>query len=894
MRRFLVRLTNVVRPNPAEREMTREIEAHLGLLQEDFERRGLPPREAALAAKRAYGGVEQAKELHRETRSFLWIEQFAQDVRHGARSLRKSPGFTLTAIAALALGIGATTAIFSIVNTMLLKPLPIADVDRLVFLATAGEGDGFNPSASPAMFAHWRTQASVFEKVSALLPDQVMNYTGGEVVEQWNSMRVSADFFRCLGVRILKGREFASEEDVPNGPPVAVIGQTLWNRRFAGDPAIIGKTVSLNGKPHSVIGVLEDDPAMAEFGTPTDVYVPFGLDPNSSDHGEYFLVMARLKPGVTLEQGKERLKASTSEFRARFPKVLNDTTVHFSLVPGIEFLVGSMRSVLLILLASVGLVLLIACANVANLSLVRAAGRQREMGIRAAIGAGRGRMIRQLLSESVLLALAGGAAGLWLGYSGMRALLAVNTADMLRVGEKGETLLLDWRLMGFAVVVSLFTAVLFGLLPALYSSRVDLNAALKDGGGRSHQGLRQNKARATLVVSEVALAVILLVGSSLLIRSFTTMYSVERGFETNNVVTMKVLLTGPKHATAAGIAATVRAGLQRIRAVPGVEAASATNAVPLQDGNSMTFDVIGRPQATTFSQIAGWTSVSPGFFDVFRIPVRRGRAFTQRDGTKSPPVVMINEAMAKKYWKDGDPLNDQIVIGKGVMAEFSDEPVRQIIGIVGDIRDTGLDQAPRPIMYVPTGQVPDAFIAKYFQDGPLAWVVRTHSDPNKLAPEIQRQLRDAIGLPVSDLLLMDEVVSVSTARQRFSLLLMSVFGFVALALAAIGIYGLMAYTVEQRTQEIGIRLALGAEAGQVRNMVLRQGMGLTMVGVAIGLTAAWAAARVLEDFLYGVKPQDPVVFAIVPATLGAVALFAVWLPARRALRVDPAVALRHE
>ncbi len=875
-----------------EREMADEITSHLAMLTEENLRAGMTPAQAERTARLTFGAIEAVKESYRDERGLPWIESLFTDMRYAVRGLRKSAGFTLTAVAALAVGIGSTTAIFSIVNALLLKPLPFPDPDGLMMLTIADGTDRRIPVSSPAMFAHARVQASVLKDVSAVVTDDtVMNYTGEEVVEQWRSMRMSADLFDCTGFRFLRGRTFSAAEDSPNGPRVAVIDQGLWARRFASDPAIIGRTVSLNGIAYTVVGVTAANPAFREFGMTPEVYIPMRLDPNSGDLGGYFISVARLKPGVTLEQTRAYLRASTADYRAKFPDSL-EPNQSFSVTPFRQFVTGELRRMLLVLLGAVGLVLLIACANVASLLLARAAVRRREIGIRTAIGAGRGRIVRQLLTESVLLALTGGGLGLLLGYGGIRALLSTNTADFPLVGDKGEAVLLDWRVAGFVLAVSLLTAILFGLFPALRGSRVDLNAFLKDGGKGS--GMRQGRARAALVVSEVSLAVILLVGSALLIRSFVALYKVDRGFETKNVMTMQTLLGGPKYATSAGVAETVRIGLERMRAIPGVSAASAGEQVPLQGTSDLPFDVIDQVGQSEQPGPAGWATVSPGYFEVFNITVKRGREFNDRDTGEAPAVVVINETMAKLYWKDRDPLNGQIKIGREIMTELKDEPVRQIVGIVADVRDTGLQNDPRPVMYVPQAQVPDAFTAGFIRDDFMKWVVRTRGDPHRLAPVIQEQLRQATGLPVSDLLMMDQVVSLSTARQRFSLLLMAVFGGAALLLAAMGIYGLMAYTVEQRKHEIGIRLALGADSSMVRTMVVRQGMGLALTGTAIGIAASWALARMLESLLFGVKARDPLVFAAVPIVLGAVALWAVWLPALRSSRVDPMVALRYE
>jgi len=820
------------------------------------------------------------------------MEAFFQDVKHSIRMFLKSPGFTITAVAALALGIGGTTAIFSIVNTVLLKPLGIPDPDRLVVLAVTPSDDN---AASGARFVYWRSQSDVVQDVSAYFT-AVTNYTGSQVVEQWKYTRVSANFFHCFGIPILRGRSFTQEEDLPNGPRAVLISQDLWKRRFASDPGMLGKTISLDGEAHTVIGIVGDISALRAYVAFSDVYVPFQIDPNSSDRGSYFGVVARLKPGITLDQARARFGASTREYRAKFPDDLGPKE-SFTAKRFREDMVGGDRPLLLVLAGAVSLVLLIACANVANLLLARAASRRREIAIRAAIGAGRGRMIRQLLTESALLSFAGGTLGLLLGYGGIRALLAINTAGLPMVGENGTAVTIDWRVMGFALLISLGTGIVFGLFPALEGSRADLNAVLKDGSGRSGGGPRQNKARALLVISEVSLAVVLLVGSGLLIRSFAALYAVDPGFDAKNIVTMNVLLTGPKYSKTASVADTIRIGLAQLRALPGVTAASATCCLALTGATwDMNFDIVSRPAAaSSTNQWVGWATVSPRYFEVLKIPIKRGRSFSVSDDSKSAAVVVINERMAQEYWKGGNALGERIAIGRGGgMKEFKDEPVRQIVGIVGDIRSEGLDTKPGPIMYIPQAQLPDAETALFLRLLPLAWVVRTQGKPRGLIPAIQEQLRHSTGLPVTDVASMDQVVWADTARQRFAVLLMTVFGSTALLLAAIGIYGLMAYTVEQRRREIGIRMALGAESHQVRNMVVRQGMSLAVAGVVAGIGAAWGLARLITSFLFGVQVHDLPVFVSVPIVLCVVALVAVYAPANRASRVNPADSLRYE
>jgi predicted permease len=478
---------------------------------------------------------------------------------------------------------------------------------------------------------------------------------------------------------------------------------------------------------------------------------------------------------------------------------------------------------------------------------------------------------------------------------GIRALLSVNTANLPRVGRDGALVTVDWRVLAFTAGVAVLTALLFGLIPALQSSKADLSATLKEGGGRAGSGFRQNKARTILVVSEVALALVLVIGAALLIRTSLALQAVKPGFDATNVLTMRMSLAGQRFLTSSAIDRLVRDGTDRIRALPGVVTASATCCVPLEGGYGLPFLVVGRPlQDGPFHGGGGWQTISPRFFDVFKVPVLRGRAFTELDNAGGPPVVMINQAMATRFWPKADPLQDRIWIGKGIMSELAAEVPRQIIGIVGDVRDGALNRDPQPTMYVPNAQVPDALNALNVRLTPLAWVVRTQGDPSRLSASVQEVLRQTSGLPVSDVRTMDEVISRSTSRQRFNMLLMSIFGGSALCLAAIGVYGLMTYSVQQRTQEIGIRMALGAEAGHVRKMVVFQGMTFSVIGVVLGTGAAFWLAKLISTFLFGVQPWDPAVFVAVPVLLTAIAFVAVLVPAMRATRVDPMSALRHE
>ncbi|HVT96849.1 MAG TPA: ABC transporter permease, partial [Acidobacteriaceae bacterium] len=749
--------------------------------------------------------------------------------------------------------------------------------------------DGNFGVASPTKFNNWRAQTSVLQDVSAYdFGGPGFNLTG-EVPEQVHGIHVSEAYFRLFGAPVILGRTFTPQEDSPNGGHVVVISYGLWQRKFGGNPKIVGTALSLGNEPYTILGVIgqqfPSDP-------PADIWLPFQIDPNSTNQGHFFLAAARLKPGVTLAQANAQMKLAYEEFRRRW--TLADPKASFGVQPLRDSIVAGARSSLLVLLGAVGFVLLIACANVANLLLVRASGRKREFAIRAAMGAGRGRIVRQLLTESVVLALTGGILGLIVGYVGVRALFTIGTAQLPLVGKNGAAVGLDWRVLLFTLGISLLTGILFGLAPAIGASRPDLNTTLKESSNRSGTGLRHNITRSLLVISEVSLALVLLIGAALLIRTFIALRHVDPGFDARNVLTMEMSLTGDRFQKTAAVAQLTLEARQRIDVVPGVEAAASTCCLPLEGGFGLPFDIVGRPQGKDPNTGgAGWMNTSPGYFATFHIPLR-GRDFTDQDSGSAPLVVIINETMAKKWWPKENPIGQQIVIGKGVGPQFAEGP-RQIIGVAGDIRDGGLNRDPRPLMIVPQAQVTDGVTALNAGIGPVAWIVRTHGDPHQYISSVTEQLRQASGgFPVARVRPMEEVVSNSTAREDFNMMLLTIFGASALILAAIGIYGLMAYSVQQRTQEIGIRMALGADRSRIRSLVVWHGMRLAIVGVVIGIGAAFGLTRFIASFLFGVKTWDPFVFVTVPIILSAVALLAVWMPASRASRLDPQQALRIE
>ena len=828
-----------------------------------------------------------------KTRQFLEI--LLQDVRYAGRMLRRSPGFAATAISALALGIGANTAIFTVVNTVLLQPLAYPEPDRLVQLELSSPQGNGNITSIPK-FIIWREQTQVFQDVAAYdLGGPGVNLTGEDRPEQLKGVHVSAEFFRLFGARVVAGRTFSAEEDRPGGSPLAVIAGGLWRRRFGSDLNLVGKSIDLGGEPFTVIGIL--DPTFTS-DPPADIYLPLKADPNSTDQAHYLRAAARLKPGVTLEKAKAAMKVAAEQFNRKFAAAAGaqlGPQGSFTAEPLRDTIVGDVRKALLVLLGAVSLVLLIACANVANLLLARATIRRREIAIRAAIGAGRGRLIRQLLTESVLLSLAGGLLGLGLGYFGVRGLLSINPGNIPRIGEQGSGITLDWRVLVFTLGVSVFTGVLFGLIPAFNASRTDLNATLKESGLRAGSGLRQNKARSILVVTEMALALVLLVGAALLIRTFGALRSVDPGFDARNVLTMQMSLTGTRFNKAAGVNQLVREVQRHVESLPGVTALASTCCLPLEGGFGLPLTIEGRPLTDgPFHGGASWHPVSPRYFQVFKIPLVHGRMFTERDDGGAVPVVLINEGLAKQFWPNSDAVGQRITIGKGIGPEFAEAP-REIVGIVGDVRGQGLNNNPDPIMYVPVAQVTDGVTALNNGIIPITWTIRTNVEPYSVSKEIQEALRTASGgLPVAHIRSMEQVRGESTSRTDFNMTLLVIFASLALLLAAIGIYGLMAYSVQQRTQEIGIRMALGASAQDVRKMVVRQGMALALAGVIIGVAAALGVTRLMASLLYGVTPKDPIAMTSVALLLVGVALAATYLPARRASQMDPVESLRYE
>jgi putative ABC transport system permease protein len=817
---------------------------------------------------------------------WTWLESVWHDAAYVVRTFQRQPGFATAVLLTLALGIGANAAIFSVVDAVLLRPAPYPQPERIVIFGYTFQG-AWVPWSSPAKFNIWRQHDAAVQDMAAIRFRRV-NVTGGSDPEQVPAAQVNAGFFKLFGASMIHGRTFTGDEDRPDGGHAVVLSHGFWQRRFGGEPGAVGQTIALDGTASLVVGILAPSFDTTIFNASPEVWLPLQLDPHSTDHPPSLRAAARLRPGITLDMANTEALLAGAEFRRQFPDATGPTDT-FRVASFQDVMVSDVRPPLLVLLGAVSLVLLIACGNVANLLLVRASVRQRELAIRATIGASRGRIIRQLLTESLVLSLMGGASGLVLGSAGVRVLLILDHGDLPRIGPHGAGITLDWRVVTFTVAVAIMTALMFGVAPALQASRTGPGVTLTEGGGRTGTSRRTLRARSLLVMTEMAFAIVLLVGAALLIRTFAALRTVDRGFNSHDVLTMRMALTGSRLALTSAVVQLVRDGVQRVSALPGVTGAGASVSLPLESDWLTSFTIAGRPPNGRPPGLASFRVVSPGFLAALQIPLIRGRAFTDRDDGGAPPVAIINAALARQM-SPSDPLNNWITQFPGLVP--ADDPPRQIIGVAGDVRDgLALNRQPRPTVYVPMGQMPPGIL----HADPLAWVVRTQTDPHVISAAVAKELQEASGgLPVAQVRTMDAVSGDATARTRFQMVLMAIFGAVALVLAAIGVYGVMAFTVQQRAHEMGVRLALGAEARHVRNMVIAKGMRVAVPGILLGIASAFGLAHVLDDLLFGVTAHDPLVFVSVPLLLTTVAFVAVWLPGHVASRVDPGVALRSE
>ncbi len=801
-----------------------------------------------------------------------------QDLRYAVRMLVKRPGFTAVAVLTLALGIGANTAIFSVVNTVLLRPLPFTEPDRLVYAQGADLRDGSHGgSISAPDFLDYREQTHVFERLSTFMPFSFTVTGDGSASERISGALVSHGFFETLGIMPLAGgRTFLAEEEQSGRNAVAVLSYGLWQRRYGADPKIVGKTVALNGRAVTVVGVM---PAGFEYPREAQLWspIPFKSPETSMRRAHFLRGVGRLKPGVTLSQAQADVNAVARQLEQQYPE--SNTNFSMGLTPLPEWTVGEMRPTLLILLAAVGFVLLIACANVANLSLARGATRSREVAIRSALGASRGRVVRQLLTESVVMALLGGAFGLLLAMWGVDLLVSLSPENLPRVKEVTT----DWRVLGFTLLVSVLTGILFGLFPALATSKTNLTETLKEGG-RTGSGAGRQRLRGLLVVAEVALSLILLVEAGLLVKSFLRLSNVDVGFKPTNVLSMQLTLPQTGYTDPPRRSAFYEQLVGRIESLPGVQAAGAVSELPLSgQENDTFFNIEGKPAAAFGSteNDANIRGISPAYFQALGVPLLKGRFFDRRDGLEAPKVAIVNESFVKRYLPGEDPL------GKYLIIDFGEPFKAEIVGVVGGIRHSSLAQPePSAEMYVNVIQAPS-----YRTN----LVVRAAGDPVQLTAAIRSEVQSLDkDLPVYNVKTMEQHISESAAQPRFRTLLLGLFAGVALVLASIGIYGVISYSVTQRTHEIGLRVALGAQRRDVLRLVVWQGMRMALVGICLGIIGAFVVTRVMSSFLFGVSATDPLTFAGVALLLAGVSFLACYVPARRAAKVDPMVALRYE
>ena len=871
------RVRLVVDRAAVEREMQEEMRFHLDMEADELARFGANTEEAQRLARRRFGGVAHYEDQARDTRGGAWIEQLRQDSHYALRILARGRGFVAVAVLTLALGVGANTAIFSVVRGVLLRALPYPEPRRLVAIQSVIRGSV--TAVSPPDFLDWRAQAKSFTGVAAYFLSTT-NLTGDGDPERLTQARVSANFFDVLGIRPARGRAFVSGEDVSGAPRVVILSDGLWRRRFGADPSIVGRTITLDDFPTTVIGVA---PAALRMPAGVDLWLTTRFDASdlaqSARGARWIQVLGRLSSGATLSGAAGEMRAIAARLARFDPRHNAGVTTRVATLQ--ENLVGAVRAPLLILLGAVGFVMLIACVNVAGLALGRTAARETELAVRTALGAGRGRIARQILTENIILSFGGGAAGIALAILGTRTLVTLAPAGLPLV----QSVHVDAVVLSFALVVTLVSGLLFGVIPALHGSRQGIDGRLRAGSRGLSLGASGSRLRQSLVVAEVALAVALLAGAGLLLRSFGQLVAVDPGFRPTDVSTLSLSLSPVRYPDAERQARFATTLLTRVGTLPGVTAAGISFSLPLTNSAfGLTFAIGGRPEKTGPDEPRAQVRIAtPDYFRAMGIPLLRGRGFTDADHAGSGRVLLISESAARQYWPNEEPIGQTLETGwRRDGRRFGGT----IVGVVGDVRQFSLAGAPQPSIYAPLAQWPLDELSLVMHSA--GSVVTTLAAARDVVHEL-----DA-ALPVYDVRSFDDVVRESVAERRFYAMLLAAFAGLALVLAAVGIYGVIAYSVQQRRRELGIRIALGATRERVIALVLRQGMALTLVGVAVGLAGAGLLTRVLRGQLYGVSATDPLTFAAVPVILLAVALVACAVPARRAVAVDPATSIRAE
>jgi putative ABC transport system permease protein len=872
------------RKKELDRQLSDEVKFHLEKQVEQNLAAGMSAEEARYAALRIFGGVEQVKEACRDAWGVRFIDTLLQDLRIGLRGLRKSPGFTAVAVVTLALGIGANTAIFSIVNAVFLRPLPFPQADRIYVIDRVGNQVGGSTISLPIFLAWQKRQERFFDHLALLNWRGDATLAGAGESERVPVAGASTDLFSVLGVHPEIGRDFLPDDARFWVSDVVILSDSLWRTRFGADRNVLGRSITIDGEPHTIVGVLPRDfqvpvPGMRDAELWLPIHVPLTSD-NAANGA--LLCLGLLKRNVTPTQAEAALTPPLSDLRREFPKMFSSTE-RAHLAPLRSFLAHGAGRAPWLLFGAVGLVLFIACANVANLSLARSTRRRREIAIRAAMGAGRSRVVRQLLTESVLLALLGGTLGVMVCYASFNLILALVPVDLPHVGA----FQMDWAVLLFALFLSVFTGVVFGFAPALTVSRADLGGALGESNPRVGSGGR-GRLRSVLAASEVSISLVLLIGAALALESFGLLMRVRPGFDPKNLLTFNISVRPKDKGGIEKRLIFYDRAMARIRALPEVEKLALIDALPLEPGRDVLFTIEGGSGLTPPEAVldADFRAVSPEFFQTMRIPFLRGRGFSAPDNAGAQPVVIINQTMARMFWPNQDPIGRRLWIGKPMGPEWTEPSPREIVGVVGDIHGESLASAPDPTMYLPYAQRP--IVEAYF-------VIRTRQSPSAAVPQIRRAMHEVDpDLPLAELKTMDDVLSNSVTDWRFRTMLLALFGGLAVFIAAIGLYGVISYSVAQRTQEFGVRMALGAQRTDVLKMVVGQGLKLTLMGVGAGIVGALALTRFMSSLLYGVKPTDPVTFIAVSLFLTVVALLAGFLPARRATKVDPMVALRNE